>query len=103
MADFRDLKFQSHPSIKGWAGHYTFKNGYRISIVAGESAYCTPKLSLNGPDNYSEFEVAILNPTGEFATTKFIKDCQDPIIGWQDRKAINELMAYVETSPKNPI
>ena len=101
MAKFEDLIFKSHPLSKGWAGFYEFKNGYRISVTAGESMYCIPKLSLKNPSDYESFEVAILDSKGEWATQEIIEGADHEVIGWIKPNIITEIMQVIETTKKD--
>ena len=93
---FNDLKFQKHPGGKGWAGFYNFDNGYRISVTCGEMMYCTPKLYLKSPGDYSEFEIAILGPDNEWATKEILPNSEEDVIGWLTREKITEIMDLIQ-------
>lgn len=88
---FKDLQFDKHP-IGGVKAKMGFSNGYTISVVAGNGLYSTPRKSLSDPNEFSEFEVAIFNKDGEFATTEFFPNHNDDVLGWQSRADINTLM-----------
>ena len=94
---FNDVKFIKHPIGSSWAGNYQFENGHRLSVVAGPSMYCEPKLSLPNPADYKTFEVAVLDSNGDWATKTFVPDIEDDVIGWVTREQITELMAKIET------
>ena len=100
MATFNDLKFKKHPVGKGWAGFYIFDNGYRISVVCGESFYCTPKSYEKNPADYSAYEVAILDHNNDFATKKIIEQSEEDIVGWLERNQITSIMEAIETIEK---
>lgn len=96
MATFNDLKFQKHPAGGGWAGWYDFDNGCKISVICGEFAYSTPKLSLSGPAEYDQFEVAILGADGEWATKEILPNSEEDVIGWLSREKISEIMELIQ-------
>ena len=93
---FNDLKFKKHPLGKGWAGFYNFENGYRISVTCGETMYCTPKLYLKSPGDYSEFEIAILGPDDEWATKEILPNSEEDVIGWLPREKVTEIMELIQ-------
>lgn len=95
QTSFKDLVFQKHPIGSSWAGGFDFKNGYRISVVAGPNMYCSPKLALPDPFEFTEYEVAVLDNTGAFITNLFSESDED-VLGWQTPTAINEIMLQIE-------
>ena len=97
MKTFKDLEFVVHPS-GGWASSLKFKNGYRLSVVCGEFAYCTPRLNLPSPLNYNSYEIALFNPDGDFVTRQVLgKEGDDDVLGWLSVDQINEKISIVET------
>tara|TARA_B100000900_G_scaffold347796_1_gene313144 strand:+ start:244 stop:558 length:315 start_codon:yes stop_codon:yes gene_type:complete len=100
---FKDIKFETHPHSGGWAGNLKFHNGVRMSIVCGDFAYCTPKLTLKNVEEYSSFEVALLDSTNEFCTKKIIPEAEDDVIGWASPKNIEEIISKIETFKKGEI
>lgn len=101
MADFKDLKFKKHPNGKGWAGWYTFENGYRISVVCGDFAYCTPKLSLKLIEEYESFEVAILDNNNEWATKEILPGAEEDVVGWISKANISQIMRVINEHKVN--
>lgn len=96
MKTFKDLEFMVHPS-GGWASTLKFKNGYKLSVVCGEFAYCTPRLNLPSPLNYNSYEIALFDPAGEFATRQVFGGGDDDVLGWLSVDQINEKISIVET------
>jgi len=75
---------------------YEFKNGWKISVSAGEFPYSYPRENFGNPEGYSSFEVAVIDNNDDFAT-KRITNSDDDILGWMSRDEINELIQVVET------
>ncbi len=99
MVTFKDLEFKpkklGHLPC-GTSTRCEFDNGYSISVVAGEFAYCTPKQNLDEPEDYSTFEVAVFKGK-EWATKQFLPHHHDDVIGYQDRGEINSLMLLIQS------
>jgi hypothetical protein len=96
MKTFKDIKF--FPSMGGNLKSNTkFDNGFEISVIAGPHAYSTPREVSNSPDDFSEFEVAIFNDSGEFVTRDFLPGLDDDVVGWQNRGQINALMLLIQS------
>ena len=96
MKTFKDLVFK----VRGGENIHAvekFDNGFSISVVAGEVAYSTPRKNMGSADDFSTFEVAILNDEGSF-TRKFFPDHHDDVLGWQERGQINALMLLVQNA-----
>jgi hypothetical protein len=96
MKTFKDLVFK----VRGGENIHAvekFDNGFSISVVAGEVAYSTPRKNMGSADDFSSFEVAILNDEGRF-TRKFFPDHHDDVLGWQERGQINALMLLVQNA-----
>ena len=84
MKTFKDITFKQHQLGAGAIqGLLMLENGIELSIVAGETMYCTPKSSGKGPEDFSSFEVAVFDENG------FI--IEEPK-GWQSRGDINTLI-----------
>ena len=96
MKTFKDLEFVVHPS-GGWASSLKFKNGYRLSVVCGEFAYCTPRLNLPSPLNYNSYEIALFDPAGDFVTQQVLGTEGDDVLGWLSVDEINEKISIIET------
>jgi hypothetical protein len=75
---------------------YEFKNGWKISVSAGEFPYSYPRENFGNPEGYSSFEVAVIDNNDDFAT-KRITDSDDDVLGWMSRDEINELIQVIET------
>ena len=95
MITVNDLKFtlQLHGGI---GTKLNTKARLTISIQAGKSIYSTPRENGLEPENYSHFEVAILNTLGEFVTDKFIDCGEDTVAGWVSRSEINNIIYQLE-------
>jgi hypothetical protein len=96
MKTFKDIQF--HQSMGGNLKSTTkFDNGFSLSVIAGEFAYCTPRERSLDPDFFSEFEVAVFNSDGEFVREFFPEDHNDDVMGWQTRADINTLMLLIQS------
>jgi len=97
MKMFKDLEFKPR-GFGGVGAHHAFDNGMEISVQASKINYCTPKEDLTSPDDFSTFEVAIMDNQGEFVTKDFMPDANDGVLGWQGRGDINTLMLLVQST-----
>ena len=96
MKVFKDLVF--HPNRTGGINSRTdFDNGFSISVIAGGMAYSTPREDNQDPDHFSEFEVAVFAPDGDFTRGFFPADHNDDVMGWQERGQINALMLLIQS------
>ena len=97
MKVFKDLVFKE--KIGGGIGaKMEFDNGFEISVIAGGFAYSTPREDKDSPDDFSDFEIALFDPQGNWATKKFVPDPDDDVLGWQERGQINALMLLVQNA-----
>ena len=101
MKTFKDLEFKPRGDGKfgyGVGAKYTFDNDVTISVQAGRFNYSTPREDLTSPNDFTSFEVAVLeSPNGDLITTDFVPDAGDDVLGWQDRAQINELMLLIQS------
>lgn len=96
MKTFKDLVF--HPNRTGGINSRTdFDNGFSLSVIAGGFAYSTPREDSTDPDFFSEFEVAVFAPDGDFTREFFPEDHNDDVMGWQSRADINTLMLQIQS------
>lgn len=96
MKVFKDLEFKELGG--GRIGAFErFSNDFAISVVAGGIAYSTPRENNPDPDFFSEFEVAVFAPNGEFTREFFPEDHNDDVMGWQERGQINALMLLIQS------
>ena len=96
MKVFKDLVF--HPNRTGGVNsRMDFDNGFSISVIAGGLAYSTPREDNQNPDHFSEFEVAVFAPDGDFTREFFPEDTNDDVLGWQERGQINALMLLIQS------
>jgi len=96
MKTFNDIQF--FPSMGGNLKSRTeFDNGFELSVIAGEFAYSTPRENSLDPDFFSEFEVAVFTPDGDFTREFFPEDHGDDVLGWQERGQINALMLLIQS------
>tara|TARA_B110000285_G_scaffold103868_1_gene118253 strand:- start:125 stop:421 length:297 start_codon:yes stop_codon:yes gene_type:complete len=95
MLIFKDLEFKSNKKSGVGAAH-TFDNGITISIQGGSSNWSTPRENLTSPNEFTSFEVAVLDENKEFITKKFIKNNDDDVMGWMDRADISILMIKIQ-------
>ena len=95
MVKFKDLEFKK--TFGGVGATHTFENGITISVQAGSGIYSTPRENLTSPDDYSSFEVAVIDREGNFITEGFVHDVDVGVLGWQDRDEINALMLLIQS------
>jgi len=96
MKTFKDLVFHKN-GTGGINSRTDFDNGFSLSVVAGGIAYSTPRENNSDPDFFSEFEVAVFTPDGEFTREFFPEDHYDDVLGWQERGQINALMLLIQS------
>ena len=97
MTNFKDIQFKQHPNRLGVQGQLIikkFKKEFLLSVVAGQGLYSLPREKHLNPDDFSKFEVAILNENG-FCTKDFVPDAGDDVLGWQTRDDINTLIETI--------
>ena len=88
MKSFKDISWSQHRLGKGHIqGTLKLENGIELSIVAGEGMYSAGKsgvrCAVDKVEDVSSFEVAVVNPDGEF---------MGDVKGWLDREDINSLI-----------
>ena len=97
MKVFKDLVFHANRT-GGVNSRMDFDNGFSISVIAGGMAYSTPREDNQDPDHFSEFEVAVFAPDGDFTREFFPEDTHDDVVmGWQERGQINALMLLIQS------
>lgn len=94
MKKFDDLVFQVG-GVGGVSAVEEFDNGLVMSVVAGRIAYSTPREDGLDSNQYSSFEVAILDSDGEFVTRDILQIDND-VLGWQGREEINNIMEIIQ-------
>jgi hypothetical protein len=95
MKVFKDLKFEPRET-GGIGAALKFENGITISVIASRGSYSTPREDLASPEEYSSFEVALLDEDREWITGLVIPGCNDDVIGWQGREQINSIMLIAQ-------
>ena len=95
MLTFDDLEFEK--TYGGVGASHMFDNNFSISVQAGKGAYSTPRDYLSDPDEYSLFEVAIVDREGHWATKDFIPNHNDDVKGWVSREEISEIMVIIQS------
>ena len=95
MKVFKDLVFHANRT-GGINSRMDFDNGFSISVIAGGLAYSTPREDNQDPDFFSEFEVAVFAPDGDFTREFFPEDTHDDVLGWQSRADINTIMLLIQ-------
>lgn len=94
--NFNDLVFEERPWDDGIQAKHEFSNGTRISVVAGEFAYCEPRKNLKGPNEYKSFEIAVLEGD-QFTTHKYFKRVLgDDVVGYMTKEEISALLEAIE-------
>ena len=96
MKVFKDLVFHKN-GTGGINSRTDFDNGFSISVIAGGVAYSTPREDNTDPDFFSEFEVAVFAPDGDFTQEFFPEDNDNDVLGWQERGQINALMLLIQS------
>ena len=96
MKVFKDLVFSANRT-GGINSRTDFDNGFSISVIAGGIAYSMPRENNTDPDFFSEFEVAVFTPDGEFTREFFPEDHKDDVMGWQTRAEINTIMMLIQS------
>ena len=92
MTNFNDIQFKEHPA-GGVQGRLDIKD-VMLSVVAGKFLYSSPRESLTNPDDFTMFEVAIMNKQG-FCTKDFVTNADDDVLGWQTRDDINAIIELI--------
>lgn len=95
MKTFNDIKFKERKGWGQWSGSLQIGN-FILSVVAGERLYSLPRTFQNSIDDYSKFEVAVIDENKEFVTEEFVSDMEDEVLGWQTRDEINQLIKQIE-------
>ena len=81
---FKDLVFQPHKNGQGVQAVATFNNGFEVSVIRTMFSY-------GGKSGL--FEVAIIDKaTGKVNSNT---DITDDVLGWQDEKDIDKILAAV--------
>lgn len=96
---FEDLKFERQ--LMGGFGSTTKINGYTLSVQCSSFHYCTPRLNLSSAEDYSSFEIAVIdNSKKAFVTSDFIEDAYGEVPGgvqgWVTREEINKVIKRIE-------
>jgi hypothetical protein len=95
MLTFDNLEFEK--TFGGVGASHMFDNNFSISVQAGSGAYSTPRENLSHPDEYSSFEVAIVDGEGNWATKDFIPNHNNDVMGWVNREEISALMIKIQS------
>jgi hypothetical protein len=86
---FEDLVFEPNPLCGGIGAKMKIADGYVISVIAGHSADSTPRKNLPSPEDFTQFEIAILNSNHQLVTEDFFPECNDEVLSFQSREDIN--------------
>ena len=97
MKTFKDLEFKKR-DIGGIGAFIEFDNDITISVQASKFNYSTPREDLTSPDDFSTFEVAVIDVNSDSITKDFVPNASDDVLGWQDRGEINALMMLIQNS-----
>ena len=94
---FNDIKFGPHPVGTGILGTINI-NGLTLSVIAGKGFYSTSNSDVDPffqtADDYSAFEIAVMDQDGTYITDKFFDDDHDNgVRGWLSRDDINHLIS----------
>ena len=95
---FELRKEPRHPEFNQWSGSIMIQGRYRLSIQAGGYVYSSPRMMCASPDDYSAFEVALLDDeTHEFVKLgAFVDGVSDyeQVLGW---KSVDEILEIANT------
>ena len=95
MITMNDLKFTKQ--LHGGIGVVLkTKSKITISIQAGKGLYSMPREDGLEADNYTSFEVALINTKGDFVTDKHIPCGNDEVAGWVSRDVIDTLIYQLD-------
>jgi len=87
-----------HPEFNQWSGSIMIENRYRLSIQAGEYVYSSPRMMCPSPDDYSAFEIALLDDEthGFVKLGAFVNGVEDyeQVLGW---KSVDEILEIANT------
>jgi hypothetical protein len=92
--DFSKIIFKKD-QMGEWKSRTHFQNGYSMSVIAGQMAYCNPRQNLEDPQEYLTYEIAIFNEDDDFVTQRFTDEANDDVCGWLTKDEINEIMQKV--------
>lgn len=68
------IPFEHHSFGQGFRAYFDSKKGtIKLSVVAGEYFYSEPRIDLDDPTGYSEIELAIFTPDGQWASYNFLE------------------------------
>ncbi len=96
MKVFKDLEFNTN-APGGIGAKAQFDNGFMVSVIAGEHAYSSPRENKKSSEDFSSFEIAVMDSDGNFVTQDFVPDAGEDVLGWQERGQINALMLLVQS------
>ena len=81
-----------------WCGSITIQGRYRLSIQAGAYVYSSPRMVCASPDDYSAFEIALLDDeTHEFVKLGAFVDGvaeYEQVLGW---KSVDDILEIANT------
>jgi hypothetical protein len=92
---FDNIVFSKNMFGDGISAKVLFDSGVVMSIIDGKGAYSNPREAKFHSDDFSSFEVAVLDVEGNFITKEFAPDHHDDVLGWQSREDINELITKI--------
>ena len=95
MVTIDDLKFTPQPH-GGIGATLKTKSKVTVSIQAGSFVYSSPRENGLKLENYTAFEVALINAKGDFITNQFIDCGGDQVAGWVSIDAINNIIYQLD-------
>ena len=95
MVTIDDLKFTPQPH-GGIGATLKTKSKVTVSIQAGSFVYSSPREDGLKLENYTAFEVALINAKGDFITDQFIDCGGDEVAGWVSIDAINNIIYQLD-------
>jgi hypothetical protein len=94
---FTDLKFKRHEDHIGWLCQTKIGDNV-LSLFAGKMAYSRPRHDLYNPQDYTAFEVAIIeDSTSELITKEIFPDELDSVLSYQTPEEIDKIIKHLES------
>jgi len=93
---FKDLKFKELSTNADFGTSYQaklkFDNGYGVSVIAGPTAYSSPREYLPNPYFYEQYELAVLKDGNVCYDTEITND----VLGYRSKDEITEAIEKVQ-------
>lgn len=94
---FTDLKFERHGDHIGWLSQTKIGDNV-LSVFAGKMAYSRPKHDLYNPEDYTAFEVAIIeDSTSELITREIFPNELENVLAYRTPEEIDDIIKHLES------